>query len=45
MIEWLNHNEGFAMALLTAVYVIATIIICLQNSKTQKITKEQNVNY
>ena len=41
MIEWLNHNEGFAMALLTAVYVIATIFICLQNSESQKITKEQ----
>ncbi len=29
MIEWLNHNQGFATTLLTLVYVVATIVIAL----------------
>ena len=27
MVEWLNQNQGFAIALLTFVYVIATIFL------------------
>ena len=40
-IEWLNENNGFIMALLTLVYVIATIFICIFNYKSAKATKEQ----
>ena len=31
IINWANVNNGFIMAVLTLVYVIATIIICLFN--------------
>ena len=34
VIDWLNANQGFAMLLLTLVYVIATIIIVLYNRKS-----------
>lgn len=40
-IKWLNDNNGFIMALLTFVYVIATILICIFNYKSAKATKEQ----
>ena len=26
-VNWLNHNQGFVMAMLTFVYVIATIVV------------------
>lgn len=29
MVEWLNNNQGFVLSILTAVYVIATILILL----------------
>lgn len=41
VINWLNDNSGFVMALLTFVYVIATALICYFNYKSAKATKEQ----
>jgi hypothetical protein len=29
MIDWLNSNSGFVLALLTLVYVICTIVLCI----------------
>jgi len=40
-IKWLNENNGFIMALLTFVYVVATILICIFNYKSAKATKDQ----
>lgn len=46
MIQWCNSNQGFLMVILTGIYVIATVIICIYNHKaisTQKdICKDQN---
>lgn len=41
LVNCLNQNNGFVMALLTFVYVIATIFICIFNYKSAKATKEQ----
>jgi len=41
MINWLNCNQGFVMAVLTAVYVGATILICIFNNKSAKAAAEQ----
>ena len=41
MLEWINSNQGFVMVVLTAVYVIATIAICLFNYKSAQATREQ----
>lgn len=41
MIAWLNSNDGFAMAVLTFVYVIATIFICVFNGKSASVTRKQ----
>ena len=41
MINWLNCNQGFVMAVLTAVYVGATILICIFNNKSAKAASEQ----
>lgn len=41
MIDWCNDNQGFAMVLLTMVYVLATIAICIFNYKSAKATTEQ----
>lgn len=41
IIEFSNENSGFIMAVLTLVYVIATIFICIFNYKSAKATKEQ----
>lgn len=41
MIDWCNQNQGFAMVLLTLVYVIATVVICIFNYKSAKATTEQ----
>ena len=41
IINWLNDNSGFVMAVLTFVYVIATIIICIFNYKSAKATNDQ----
>lgn len=43
MIDWLNNNSGAIMALLTLVYVIATIVICIFNYKSAKATREQTI--
>ncbi|SEW38868.1 hypothetical protein [[Clostridium] fimetarium] len=40
MISWMNNNQGFVMCLLTAVYVIATIIIVYYNRKSINEIKE-----
>lgn len=34
MITWLNENDGFVMAILTFVYVVATIFIFISNKKS-----------
>ena len=36
MIEWLNSNQGFLIVLLTAIYVIATLLIYTANKKSTK---------
>ena len=41
IVEWFNDNNGFVMAILTLVYVIATILICIFNYKSAKATNEQ----
>lgn len=41
IITWLNTNNGFVMALLTFVYVVATILICIFNYKSAKATNDQ----
>lgn len=41
LINWANNNNGFIMVVLTAIYVIATIIICVFNYKTIKVTERQ----
>ena len=41
MIAWMNSNNGFVMAVLTFVYVIATIFICVFNGKSASATRRQ----
>lgn len=41
IIRWSNENNGFIMALLTFIYVAATILICIFNYKSAKATKDQ----
>lgn len=41
IIRWCNENNGFIMALLTFIYVAATILICIFNYKSAKATKDQ----
>ena len=41
MINWLNENSGLIMAILTLVYVIATLFILRANNKTTKISQKQ----
>ncbi len=41
IIEWINNNNGFSMFILTLVYVIATILICVFNYRSAKATKNQ----
>ncbi|MFA6940498.1 MAG: hypothetical protein WCQ54_05870 [Clostridiaceae bacterium] len=36
LVNWLNNNQGFAMSVLTLVYVVATIIIVIYNRKSIK---------
>jgi len=40
MVEWLNQNQGFVMALLTLVYVGATIILAFLAMRTKQISEE-----
>lgn len=41
MINCINDNQGFIMAILTLVYVGATIIICIFNAKSAKAATKQ----
>lgn len=41
LISWMNSNNGFVMAILTFVYVIATIFICVFNGKSASATRKQ----
>ncbi len=41
MIEWINDNSGFVMAIITFIYVVATIWICIFNGKSAKASREQ----
>ena len=41
IIDWLNANNGALMAVLTFVYVIATILICVFNYKSASATRKQ----
>lgn len=41
MITWLNDNSGFIMAILTLLYVFATVFILCANNKTAKIAQKQ----
>ncbi len=41
IIEWLNNNNGAIMAILTFVYVVATILICYYNHKSAIATQRQ----
>ena len=41
IIEWLNNNNGCTMAILTFIYVVATVLICVFNSKSAKATSNQ----
>ena len=40
LIDWLNNNSGAVMALLTAVYVLGTVIICYLTWRAQKIATD-----
>ena len=41
MICWLNNNDGFVMGLLTFIYVVATIVICIFNGISNKNINKQ----
>ena len=41
IISFLNDNEGALMVIITAVYVVATIFICIFNQKSATASKEQ----
>lgn len=40
LVEWCNNNQGFLMAFLTLIYVIATIFILIANSKSTRIMRD-----
>lgn len=41
IIQWLNENNGFVMAILTAVYSITTFLICIFNYKSAAAARKQ----
>lgn len=41
VITWMNENNGFLMAVLTLVYVVATIFICVFNGKSAYASRKQ----
>ena len=43
IIKWMNCNDGFLMAVITFVYVIATIFISIFNGKSAKASRAQIV--
>ncbi len=47
IVNWFNNNEGFAISLLTLLYLLATVLIYSANSKNNKLQKKiqkQNVD-
>ncbi|MBN2878518.1 MAG: hypothetical protein JXN65_02705 [Clostridia bacterium] len=40
LIEWFNQNQGFVMAFLTLIYVTATVLILISNSKSTRIMQQ-----
>lgn len=43
LITWCNNNQGFLMVVITAIYVIATIFICIFNGKSANAANKQIV--
>ena len=43
IITWCNNNQGFLMVVITAIYVIATIFICIFNGKSANAANKQIV--
>ena len=41
MVSWMNDNNGFIIGLLTLVYVIATILICVFNYNSATAARKQ----
>ena len=39
IIEWANQNSGFLMAVLTAVYVVATVLIVIESRRSYGLTE------
>ncbi len=40
IVQWCNENQGFVMAFLTLIYVIATVLILVSNRKSTNIMHE-----
>lgn len=40
-IAWINENNGFLMVIITFVYVIATVFICIFNAKSARASRDQ----
>ena len=40
IVNWLNQNQGFVMAILTVVYVVTTIIIALLTLKATRLSRK-----
>ena len=40
IIDWFNVNQGFSMVLLTAVYVLATILLVRQSRRANRIAQQ-----
>ena len=41
MIAWMNENSGALMVVITFIYVVATVLICIFNWKSAKTSREQ----
>ena len=41
MLSWMNENSGALLVIVTLVYVIATIFICVSNRKSAKASRDQ----
>lgn len=40
LVEWCNLNQGFVMAFLTLIYVVATLLILVSNGKSTRLMQE-----
>ena len=40
IVQWCNDNQGFLMAFLTLIYVVATVFILVANSKSTRIMRK-----